>query len=314
MQNLRTMPSLTAVRAFEAAARLGSFAKAGEELNMTGAAVSYQVKSIEQQLGLALFRRFPKRIELTEAGASVAPLITSAFSTIRAAFLATEEKFHGRLVISTLPTVGGVWLAPLLGDFRRRFPEIKTRLEMSVDAATFIDDEVDAAVRSGEGKWPGLKCHFLLPNIYTPVCAPTYADEVRAHLQKPEGSFPFNLLGRSTWWSRWYEGFGFPAVNLEGRFGVQYDVEQLYASAAAAGHGVAMISPIFFRRELESGTLVAPLDFAVNDGRAYWFAYPKSQAGREKIRHFRVWIEERAAEAREQCDTWIGRAVLVPAR
>lgn len=287
------LPPLPAVRAFEAAARLGSFSRAATELNMTAAAVSYQVKQLEGRLGLMLFRRFPRRVELTEAGELLAPTISGAFSTMRAGFAHAVERSQGELSVTTLPTVGAAWLVPKLGRFKDCHPDIRPRLDMRVSVTDLGGFDFDVAIRSGLGNWPGLRSHLLLPNLFTPVCSP---DMAGAAGKLAQGKIELPLLGRPNWWRKWVDAAGHAGPDLEGAFGAQLDAEYLYVSAALTGHGIAMVSPIFFEREISSGALVMPFDVVVADGRGYWLAYAAAQAGSAKIRAFREWIT-REAEA-----------------
>ncbi|RRN59148.1 LysR family transcriptional regulator [Pseudoxanthomonas sp. SGNA-20] len=151
-----SLPPLSSLRAFEAAARLGSFSRAAAELNMTPAAVSYQIKQLEARLGVVLFRRFPRRVELTANGDMLAPAISGAFATMRAAVAQTVERAQDELSITTLPTVGATWLAPKLGRFKARMPALRVRLDMSVPTADLDALDFDVAIRSGLGTWPGL--------------------------------------------------------------------------------------------------------------------------------------------------------------
>lgn len=262
---------------------------------MTAAAVSYQIKQLEARLGTTLFLRHPRRVELTEGGEVIAPLVSKAFATLRQAFAHAADRSEAELSITTLPTVGGAWLAPKLGRFRDVHSRIEVKLDLSVTAADFATTGFDAAIRSGRGDWPGLRSYHLLPNVFAPVCSPSLIDVARV-LERPAEPFGFQLLGRPSWWAKWYAALGMPDVDLGGRFGTRFDVEQLDVSAAVAGHGVAMVSPIFFRRELEAGSLVLAHDLVVSDGRAYWFTFPATRTGAAKLRAFKDWIVAEASE------------------
>jgi LysR family glycine cleavage system transcriptional activator len=153
----RTFPSLVAIRAFEAAARLGSFTRAGEELGTSSASVSYHVRRLETQLGVTLFRRHPHRVELSEAGALVAAETVKAFDGLRASFARAVDLEEGQLSVSTLPTFGTSWLTPRLGLFRARHPEIAVALDVSETAEDLTAGRFDVGVRNGDGRWPGLR-------------------------------------------------------------------------------------------------------------------------------------------------------------
>lgn len=306
--SLQPLPPLPAIRAFEAAARLGSFSRAASELNMTAAAVSYQVKQLEGRLGLMLFRRFPRRVELTGAGELLAPAISGAFATMRATFAQAVERSQGELSITTLPTVGAAWLVPKLGRFKDRHPHIRPRLDMTVPVADLGGFDFDVAIRSGLGSWPGLRSQFLLPNLFTPVCSPELVDAAR---QLGEGRIAAPLLGRPNWWRMWLDAAGQSGLDLDGAFGAQLDAEYLYVSAAMTGNGIAMVSPIFFQREIMSGALVMPFDLVVADGRGYWLAYAAAQARSAKILAFRDWIRREADTDRAKAAALLGNVVTV---
>ena len=258
---------------------------------MTAAAVSYQVKQLETRLGLVLFRRFPRRVELTEAGELLAPTVSGAFSTMRAGFAQAVERSQGELSITTLPTVGAAWLVPKLGRFKDSHPDIRPRLDMRVPVADLGGFDFDVAIRSGLGNWSGLRSHLLLPNLFTPVCSPKLVDAAR---QLARGKIEAPLLGRPNWWRLWLDAAGHGGMDLDGAFGAQLDAEYLYVSAAITGHGIAMVSPVFFQREIMSGALVMPFGQVVADGRGYWLAYAAAQARSPKILAFRDWIKREA--------------------
>src|SRR5687767_14880829 len=144
-------PSLVSIRAFEAAARLGSFTKAAKELGTSSASVSYHVRQLERQIGVPLFRRHPHRVELTASGELVAREAMSAFAGLRASFIKAVEVDQARLSLTTLPTLGTSWLTPKLGRFRAMYPHIRLDLDLSAEAQDLGDGCFDAAIRNGHG-------------------------------------------------------------------------------------------------------------------------------------------------------------------
>ena len=157
------LPPLAAIRAFEAAARHASFTKAAEELGMTQAAVSYQIKVLEERVGVPLFLRRPRQVVLTEAGQRLAPAVSEAFALLSEAYAAVRTGAQGTLVISTIQTFGSNWLARHLGSFQIAHPSIAVRLDTSSHMVDFAREEIDVGIRSGGGKWPGLAAHMLFP-------------------------------------------------------------------------------------------------------------------------------------------------------
>ena len=168
---MRRLPPLAAVRVFEAAARHENFTSAAAELGMTQAAVSYQIKLLEERLGAPLFRREKRRVVLTDAGRRAAPQITRAFDAIDQAFGAIRADDEGVLTVSTSNTFANTWLAWRLGSFQMHHPEMAVRLSTSDALADFITDDVDVAIRAGLGGWEGVHQELLVPIDFTPMCS-----------------------------------------------------------------------------------------------------------------------------------------------
>ncbi|MES2896740.1 MAG: LysR substrate-binding domain-containing protein [Pseudomonadota bacterium] len=295
--NLQSLPPLTAIRAFEAAARLQSFTGAAGELNMTQAAVSYQIKQLERRLGVVLFRRLARKVVLTQAGEQLAPAVSKAFVDLTIAFSQVVSREESEIAVTALPTVASCWLAPRLGLFQAQNPRLTVRLQALVPLGDFDRGDFDVGVRSGLGDWPGLEATWLLPNVYTPLCSPAVRDAAGG-LADPRELLGLRLLGRPNWWRFWFESQGLTDVDLTGRDNVALGVEQYDITAAIAGHGVAIASPLFFQRELAVGELVAPFAHIANDGRGYWLVYREGAATTTKVRAFKAWIVQEAAASR----------------
>jgi LysR family transcriptional regulator, glycine cleavage system transcriptional activator len=310
MVDQRRFPSLLAIRAFETAARLGSFARAAQELDTTAASVSYHVRRLEEQIGVRLFARYPQRVELTEPGQWVAREAINAFAALRASFIKAAHLDESRLSLTTLPTLGTSWLTPKLGRFRTKHPEIALDLDLSPDAQDLSTGHFDAAIRNGHGRWPGLRTIELFPAIFMPLCAPALKDAA-AGIADPRDPPDVPLLGRSDWWTLWYRSRGFNDVVLHGRFGTHLSAEYLDIAAAIAGHGIAIGSPILFRNEIEAGRLVPAHDAVAGDGRRFWFTFPVARQHSGKIARFRDWLCDEASRDRDAADHYIRRAVIV---
>jgi Transcriptional regulator len=310
MVDQRRFPSLLAIRAFETAARLGSFARAAQELDTTAASVSYHVRRLEEQIGVRLFARYPQRVELTEPGQLVAREAIAAFAALRASFIKAANLDEARLSLTTLPTLGTSWLTPKLGRFRAKHPEIALDLDLSPDAQDLSTGHFDAAIRNGHGRWPGLRTVELFPSIFMPLCSPGLKNAA-AGIADPRGPLDVPLLGRSDWWALWYRSRGFDDVVLHGRFGTHLSAEYLDIAAAIAGHGIAIGSPILFRNEIEAGRLVPAHDAVAGDGRTFWFTFPVARQHSGKIARFRDWLCDEASRDRDAADRYIRRAVIV---
>ena len=288
------LPPLSAIRCFEAAARHLSFTRAAEELGMTQAAVSYQIKLLEERFG-PLFLRKARGVALTEAGRSLAPAVTDAFATLRAAFEDVAQTAEGVLVVSAVNTFASNWLVPRLGAFQMAHPAIAVRLDVNGRLVDFTREEVDVGIRSGEGPWPGLAAHRLKPVDYTPVLSPRLLER-SGPLGSPADLLKLPLVDpQDPWWADWFAAVGVGAADrllaeLSRRPDIRVGTQPLAASVALSGQGVAIVSPGFFREEIASGRLVQPFPLVHTSGASYWLVYPDARRRSAKIRAFRDWL------------------------
>jgi LysR family transcriptional regulator, glycine cleavage system transcriptional activator len=285
---------LSAIRVFEAAARLKSFTRAAETLGMSQAAVSWQVKALEQRLDQPLFNRLPREVTLTPAGERLSRAATEAMSLLRAAVSDLVETEEGVLSITTVQSLGGHWLAPRLGGFQIAHPRIAVRLEASSRVVDLAREGVDMALRGGHGKWPGMTAHFLVPAVQTPLCTPEFLARIGG-LSRPEDLLDAPRIGIAREWQEWFQAAGVAVLDdrLEPR--LASDAQALEVASALASHGVALGSPIFFARELAEGRLVMPFDVVARYMGGYWLAYPTERARVRKITAFRDWVLAQAA-------------------
>ncbi len=296
---MRRLPPLSAVRVFESAARHQNFTSAASELGMTQAAVSYQIRLLEERLGLPLFARAKGRVALTEAGRRVAPLLTSAFDTLEEAFSGLVADDQSLLSISTAQTFAATWLAPRLGAFQVRHPDLAVRLSTDNRLIDFSTGEFHAAIRIGRGGWPGLKCHFLFRGHVTPICTAEF--QARHRLERPEQLLEVPRLSpEDSWWRDWLIEGGVDAPDQPPRPGLGLDNQVMEANAAFAGAGIAMMTPMFWRSELGSGRLIQPFEHLHFPGSSHWLVYPEGRRSQPKIAAFREWL---LAEVREAAKT-----------
>ncbi|MBC9032208.1 LysR family transcriptional regulator [Sphingomonas sp. JC676] len=286
---MRRLPPLPAIRVFEAAARLGNFTRASEELGMTQAAVSYQMKLLEERLGAPLFRRDGRRVVLTEAGARAAPQVSRAFDAIDAAFAHVRAEEEGLLVISTSNTFANAWLAWRLGSFQMGHPEMAVRLDTSDAVADLESGEVDCAIRSGRGGWPGLAADLLLPIDFTPMVSPAFFDRHGPYSPRDLLDLPL-ISPHDPWWSVWLREAGVDVPEGPPRPGVRLDSQAHEGHAAIAAQGVAMLTPFFWRNDLAEKRLVRPFEQISTRGYAYWFVVPEGRRNVPKIKRFREWL------------------------
>lgn len=287
----RDLPPLAAIRVFEAAARHLSFTRAADELGMTQAAVSYQIKVLEERLGTPLFLRRPRELVLTEAGRGLAPETTRAFDILREAYASPGGAEQGTLIVNTMHTFAAQWLAPRLGSFAFAHPDIGVRLETTQRVVDFAREEVDAVIRSGrDGQWPGLRSIRLMRVTFTPMLSPALAETIGG-VHEPADILRLPLLDpRDDFWIKWLDAHGFDHAILDRQTAPTFNLQTLDAEAAMAGRGVALLTPDFFARELADGRLLRPFDTTIDEGNSYWLAFQESRRNVPKIRIFRDWI------------------------
>ena len=300
------LPPLSAVRVFEAAARRENFTQAAAELGMTQAAVSYQIRLLEERLGVPLFARIKGRVSLTDAGRRIAPLVANAFETLEDAFSDLVADDQAVLSISTAQTMATTWLAPRLGAFQVRHADLAVRLSSDNRIVDFSTGEFHAAIRVGRGDWPGLRCHFLFRLNFSPICSAEFAR--RHRLERPEQLLDVPRLSPADdWWRDWLEDAGVARGTRAPDPGLVLDNQVMEANAAFAGAGIAMMTPMFWRGELASGRLVQPFPRIHVTERSHWLVYPEGRRNQPKIAAFRDWIlaEAEAEKAREPAEIFV---------
>ncbi len=287
----RWLPSLNGLRAFEAAARHQSFTRAAEELNVSQTAVSHQIRTLEERLGLKLFDRRGRALRLTEAAKNYLPSVRSAFDEL---YDATERLIRrdgdATLTVSTLTTFAAKWLVPRLGGFQDLHPEISIRITTSMATVDFDRDDVDVAIRYGRGDWPGLRVDRLIREDIFPVCCPKLLDGPHP-LVRPDDLASHTLLhvvGFREDWRVWLT-----AANVDGvdsSSGLKFDVAINALQAAIEGVGVALGRTALVEGDLATGRLVAPFDISLPIEAAYYVVAPAATADRAKIKAFREWL------------------------
>ena len=286
---MRRIPPLAAVRVFEAAARHENFTAAAAELGMTQAAVSYQIKLLEERLAVPLFSREKKRVLLTEAGRRLAPQVTGAFDTLDTAFAAVRADDNALLTISTSNTFANAWLAWRLGSFQVAHPEMAVRLLTSDVFADFVTDGVDVAIRAGLGCWPDLAEHKVIGIDFTPMCSPGFLRRYGPFA--PGDLLRLPLISRhDIWWPVWLREAGVDVPEGGPPPGVRLDSQAHEGHAAIAGQGIAMLTPFFWRNDLAEGKLVQPFTQVSTRGHAYWLVYPEGRRNVPKVKRFREWL------------------------
>lgn len=292
---MRHLPPLAAVRAFEAAARHGHFTRAAEELGMTQAAVSYQVRLLEERIGHKLFFRTGGGVKLTDVGARIAPLLSGAFDTMEEAFRAVRQETESVLTISCTVSFASNWLAPRLGAFQVTRPSLAVRLQSQNHLVDFAREDVDVAVRVGLGEWPGLASHFIMRDALRAYASPAFlaahppirsVDDV---LRLPR------ISAGDEWWSIWRSRFDAAHIDDRPVPGLRLDSQVMEVQAVMAGHGIGLLNPLFWAQDIAAGRLVPAFGETVFDPRSYWLVHPAHTGTRPKVKAFREWLLAEAA-------------------
>lgn len=290
------LPPLAAIRAFEAAARHGSFTKAADELGLTQAAVSYQVKQLEDRVGAPLFLRQARRVVLSEAGSRLAPAVADAFQRLTLAFDALRATDEGVLSVTAVHTFCTNWLVPRLGTFQITHPNIAVRLDASSHWVNFAQENFDVGIRSGNGEWPGLAAHKLMPLELAVFASPDFLARA-GRITGPADLLHLPLLDWSdNAWRRWFAFAGISDPQPTSGPNIMVETQVMLGLAATNGQGLALLTPAFFHADIAAGRLVQVLPIIVRENVDYWLVYPQERRNLPKIRAFRDWLLQQLAE------------------
>ena len=291
----RRLPPLNGLKAFEAAARSESFTRAAEELNVTQGAVSHQVKALEDTLGLKLFHRERQRLILTEAGRDYLAVIRDALDQIA---VGTERLLQrqesGVLTVSTSPDFAAKWLVNRLSRFAEKHPGVDLRVSATTHYVDFARDDVDVAIRHGDGNWPGLEVQRLYSERLFPVCSPKLvAGRNRIRKAADLLKFPLLRLEDAKNWTRLFEAAGVKATVGPGPV---LNRASMLIDAAIDGQGIALARTALAAWDLINGRLVRPIDVSLRMANTYWIVCPKAVSNMPKIAAFRNWVFAEVAE------------------
>lgn len=296
----RRLPSLNGLRAFEAAARHLSFTKAAEELNVTQAAVSHQVKALEERLGLQLFKRGNRSLLLTDAGQAYLPALREAFDAIALATdRVTLRSQEGPLRISSLNSLAAKWLMPRLPRFRERNPGIDILIHTSDALVDFARDGIDIGIRYGKGQYQGLICDYLMGDVCFPMCSPQLVEKSGHPLKHPADLRHHVLLSDDAPnvpgmpdWRMWLRAAGIR--DLDPSSGYAYSDSAMMVQAAVEGQGVGLCRYSIAELDLAAGRLVKPFDLEIASQYSYYLAIPPANLQLPRVQAFREWILEEA--------------------
>ena len=294
------LPPLNSLRAFEAAARHMSFARAAEELFVTQSAVSQQVKQLEAHLGLRLFIRQNNALTLTDAGRALLPQVRDAFKGLIDATASVKARdFENVLKISAPPTFSTKWLRPRLVDFNRQHPDIEIKLLASKGWVDFSREDFDASIRYGRGDYQGVQIERVMDEEIFPVCSPALARGTIAMRSLADLRFHTLLHAEHASddetapdWVRWIRTMGVEGVDA--RKGPAYSPAFLAIDAAIAGEGIALAKGKWVCDDLVAGRLIRPFEESLPSPYGYFLLYPAGGAAVRKVTVFRRWLFDTA--------------------
>jgi LysR family transcriptional regulator, glycine cleavage system transcriptional activator len=292
----RHLPPLNALKAFEAAARSESFTRAAEELCVTQGAVSHQVKSLEETLGIKLFNRERQRLVITDAGREYLGVIRDAFDRIAAGTERVLQRQNaGVLTVTTSPDFAAKWLVHRLGRFAEAHPDIDLRVSANMNPVDFAREEVDIGIRHGAGNWSGLDAVRLCTEQLFPVCSPKLMSG-RNRIAKPSDllKFPLLHLDDTKAWSQWFDAAGVADAELPR--GLILNRRSMLIDAAIDGQGVVLARTTLAAWDLINRRIVRPFDIGLRLSKTFWIVCPKASSTKPKIKTFREWLLTEAAD------------------
>jgi len=295
------LPPLNSLKAFESAGRHMSFSRAAEELHVTPAAISHQIKALESDLGVKLFRRLNRSLRLTEAGQACLPGLREAFETMVSAVDRVRAKEDWNiLTISAPPAFGARWLVPRIVDFRTANPQIQVRIDPAIRSMDPGRDSVDVAIEFSQGHYSGREAQRLFGQDVFPVCSPELLTG-RDPLKKPADLRKHTLIhfdapmGDPEWpnWETWLSANN--VSQIDPNKGPHFTSPNFTTQALLSGHGVALMAELVVENELATGTLVKPFDISYPGDLSYWALATSMGAADDPITLFWNWITHEAA-------------------
>lgn len=294
------LPPLSALRAFEAAARLKSFTRAADELAVTPAAISHQIHALEADLGVRLFNRLSRSVELTPSARLLLPGLSEAFAGIQAAVRRLRaHNDTGTLTVTASPSLAAKWLVPRLHRFQEQNPDIDVRISATDNVVDLSKGDFDLGIRYGTGRYPGLAVELLLQNEVFPACSPRLLE------RGPPLRVPADLLHHALihdqavdrdplapTWAMWLKAAGVAGAPILP--GLTFSVGYMAVDAAIAGHGVALAYSTIAAADIAAGRLVRLFSLALPDLFAYYIVTASGALERPKVRAFHDWLRQEA--------------------
>ena len=297
MDNLKGLPSLNFLHTFESVARHLSFTNAAKELFVTQAAVSHQIKALEDYLGVKLFYREKRKVFLSDEGQKLLPSVVSGLQGI-ADSLENIRNYDSEdtIVVGVGSSFSANWLVHRLGAFYQKFPEVNLHLKIFNNESDFNSGGTDMAVVWGIGDWQGLMCEKLMVVEFTPVCSPELIKKTHP-LETPEDLIHYPLLDDPDYdiWQQWLEEAGIPERKYKRRTVIR-DAKVVIHSALE-GHGIALCAVGIVQEYLDSGRLIRPFDHSITGGGFYYLVYPEKALRKPPVRLFKTWLVQEVRKA-----------------
>ena len=299
MDQRRRLPPLNALRAFEAAARHLNFSRAADELSVTPGAVSQQIQNLEDYIGVALFKRTPKGLLLTDPAQIALPALREAFDRlVEAASMLTAAVDGRRLTVTVAPSFAAKWLVPRLGRFEALHPQIDVWISAGMELTDFNSGEVDLAIRYGTGRYPGLEVTRLMQETVIAVTSSDLLErqplnelsDLSDHVLLHDGSPDADESCPD--WTMWLAARGVKGV--DGSRGPRFNQSSLVIEAAIGGRGVALAKRALAQADLDAGRLVAPFQIATAVDFAYYLVHPKAKGRLPQVKAFTAWLNAEA--------------------
>jgi LysR family glycine cleavage system transcriptional activator len=300
MEHRRRLPPLNALRAFESAARHLNFSRAADELSVTPGAVSQQIQNLEDYVGVALFKRTPKGLLLTDPAQTALPALREAFDRLaEAASMLTAAVDGRRLTVSVAPSFAAKWLVPRLGKFEALHPQVDVWVSAGMEVVDFASGEIDLAIRYGGGRYPGLEVARLMQETVFAVASPQLLEanplnelqDLANHVLLHDGSPDADESCPD--WTMWLAARGVKGV--DGARGPRFNQSSLVIEAAVGGRGVALAKRTLAQADIDAGRLVAPFQIATAVDFAYHVVHPKAKGRLPQVKAFVAWLNAEAA-------------------
>jgi LysR family transcriptional regulator, glycine cleavage system transcriptional activator len=284
---MERLPSIQTLRAFEAAARHGSYSDAAVELNVTHGAISHRIRELEVRLGVSLFKRAGRNMMPTREAVTLLAQVRQAMGVLKLAFPEPVKRGSSKLVVGVHPAFATRWLVPRMGDFTSTFPRIPMEVRSTADLGDFLAPGIDIAIRYGAGSWPNAVSERLADEVLFPVCTPEYKERFR--IEQPSDLARCTLL-RHVWqpWSPWLRASGLTLREPTG--GLTLSDSAMLLEAAACNQGVALARALFARDDLESGKLVRLFEIEVPDPNGYFVVWRSGVTLTGSAETFREWL------------------------